>query len=263
MPNYIVETRKLNKTFIHKTLITRHIENIYAVKDVDLLIPKDSFYGIVGETGSGKTTLGMLIMRLIEPDSGSVLFDGVDILQLSRKELRRIRPKIQMIFQNPQSALNPVQRVKDIIGNPICFQTKLDRKKVKEEVFRLLDVVRLTPDIAECFPHQLSGGQIQRVDIARALGLKPKMLVADEPVSSLDASIRGQILNLLLQLKKDHNLTVLFIGHDLHIIRKMCDKLSVMYRGEIIESGTVEQIFSNPQMEYTRELVSMRYISSG
>ena len=263
MPNNIVEIKKLNKTFIHKTLITRHFELIHAVKDIDLSIQKDSFYGIVGETGSGKTTLGMLIMRLIEPDSGSIVFDRIDIMQVSQRRLRGIRPKMQVIFQNPQSALNPVQRVKHIIGNPIRFQSKLDRETVNQEVLHLMDEVCLNHDLAECFPHQLSGGQIQRVEIARALGLKPKLLVADEPVSALDASIRGQILNLLLELKKDRDLTILFIGHDLHIMKKMCDELSVMYHGEIIESGTVDQIFDNPQKEYTQKLVTMRYISDG
>lgn len=259
MEEVMVEVKKLKKLFpIHRRFWGKVHEFVHAVDEVNFSIEKGKILGLVGESGSGKTTCGKLMVRLLEATSGNVFIDGKDIEQLEKKQLKEFRKIVQMIFQDPYESLNPRMTVMDTIVEPLVIQHIGDSVSREEKVIQVLEIVELTPpnEFIYRFPHELSGGQRQRVSIARALIVEPKFIVADEPVSMLDASIRVGIMNLLLHLKDKFNLTYLFITHDLAVARYMCNELAVMYSGMIVEKGLTEEVIKNPQHPYTKALLS-------
>jgi ABC-type oligopeptide transport system ATPase subunit len=228
---------------------------VRAVDDVSFDIQPGETLGLVGESGSGKSTLGRLILRLIEPTSGNVSFDGHDLLNANASEMRRLRRDMQIIFQDPFGSLDPRMRVEDVIAEPLIIHESLTASTRREKVGELLRVVGLDESAARRFPHEFSGGQRQRIGIARALALRPKFIVADEPVSALDVSVGAQIVNLLAQLQRDFGLTYLFISHSMPVVRYLATRIAVMYGGKIVEIGTTEQITTQPQHSYTRSLL--------
>ena len=231
--------------------------NVKAVNDVSFNIRKGSIVGLVGESGSGKTTLGRCILRLIEPSSGSIHIEGANLLNLNNSKLRAMRKRMQIIFQDPFSSLNPRMRIEDIIAEGIKVHDKLISKNERlTRVAELMEEVGLQAEQMSRYPHEFSGGQRQRVGIARALAVNPEFIVADESVSALDVSVQAQILNLMLTLRDKHNLTILFIAHDLSVVEYLCDDLVVLYLGKIVESGSAKDVYSNPQHPYTRALLS-------
>jgi ABC-type oligopeptide transport system ATPase subunit len=249
----------------------RSAGQVRAVDDVSLEIHEGETLGLVGESGSGKSTLGRLILRLIEPTSGSILFEGIDLLRTNGSELRRIRRDMQIIFQDPFGSLDPRFRVEDVIAEPLILHQKTlhsaiaDQKTKRESpgrdarrrrVRELLRAVGMDESAMSRYPHEFSGGQRQRIGIARALALQPKFIVADEPVSALDASVGAQIVNLLQQLQRDFGLTYLFISHSMPVVRYLSTRIAVMYQGKIVEIGTTEQITAHPQHAYTRKLLA-------
>ena len=249
--NQFISMENLSKTF------HTNMGDVQAVSDVSFSLQKGSIVGLVGESGSGKTTLGRCILRLIEPSSGSVKLEGNNLLELSNKKLREIRKRMQIIFQDPFSSLNPRMRIKDIIAEGIKVHDKLSSKNQRfNRVAELMEEVGLQSDQMSRYPHEFSGGQRQRVGIARALAVNPEFIVADESVSALDVSVQAQILNLMLSLRDKHNLTILFIAHDLSVVEYLCDQVVVLYLGKVVESGNAKDVYSNPQHPYTRALMS-------
>ena len=249
--NKFISIENLSKTF------HTNMGDVQAVSDVSFNLQKGSIVGLVGESGSGKTTLGRCILRLIEPSSGSVNLEGNNLLELSNKKLREIRKRMQIIFQDPFSSLNPRMRIKDIIAEGIKVHDKLSSENERfNRVAELMEEVGLQSDQMSRYPHEFSGGQRQRVGIARALAVNPEFIVADESVSALDVSVQAQILNLMLSLSDKHNLTILFIAHDLSVVEYLCDQVVVLYLGKVVESGNAKDVYSNPQHPYTRALMS-------
>ncbi|HGA0510397.1 TPA: ABC transporter ATP-binding protein [Bacillus pacificus] len=234
----------------------RTLDYVRAVDGVSFELQPGETYGIVGESGSGKSTTGKAIMHLTKATEGSIHFNNRDLTKLSRSELREQRKDIQMIFQDPYSSLNPKKRVMDIIAEPLRNFEKLSPDEERRAVQEYLDKVGLNPESIYKYPHEFSGGQRQRIGIARALTLKPKLIIADEPVSALDVSVQAQVLNFLQDLQAELGLTYLFISHDLGVIRHMCDRIGVMYRGRIVEEATSSEIYNNPQHIYTKRLIS-------
>lgn len=234
----------------------RTLDYVRAVDGVSFELQPGETYGIVGESGSGKSTTGKAIMHLTKATEGSIHFNNRDLTKLSRSELREQRKDIQMIFQDPYSSLNPKKRVIDIIAEPLRNFEKLSPDEERRAVQEYLDKVGLNPESLYKYPHEFSGGQRQRIGIARALTLKPKLIIADEPVSALDVSVQAQVLNFLQDLQAELGLTYLFISHDLGVIRHMCDRIGVMYRGRIVEEATSTEIYNNPQHIYTKRLIS-------
>jgi peptide/nickel transport system ATP-binding protein len=227
------------------------------VKRVDLAVPRGSVLGLVGESGSGKTTLGRLLVRLLQPTSGGIQFDGVEIGNLTEAELRPLRKRIQMIFQDPQSSLNPRLRLGVTLTRPLQIYGRLQgRQDQRDRAAALLDLVGLPTGLMDRYPHELSGGQRQRAGIARALALEPDFIVADEIVSGLDVSTQAHILLLLRELRARLGLTMVFISHDLSVVRVLCDDVAILQHGEIVEYGPVARIFNSPQHPYTRQLLS-------
>ena len=229
---------------------------VHAVDGVSFTLPKGKTLGIVGESGCGKSTLARLVTRLIESSSGSVILDGDDITKMSGKPLREMRRKLQMIFQDPYSSLNPRHSIGQIIGDPMRIQGIVAKANEKAEVQELMQRVGLNPEHYNRYPHEFSGGQRQRIGIARALSLRPSVIVADEPVSALDVSIQAQILNLLENLQKDLGLSFVFIAHDLSVVRHIADQVAVMYLGTIVEIGDSETVYNSPAHPYTKALLS-------
>lgn len=228
-----------------------------AVDGVTFTLEKGKTLGIVGESGCGKSTTGRTILRLLEPTSGSVVFEGKDIAKLSKKEMRAMRKDMQIIFQDPFSSLDPKMPINKIISEPIEQAGLIkDKKKLEERVFELMDTVGLSRRLYNSYPHELDGGRRQRVGIARAIGLDPKFIVCDEPVSALDVSIQAQILHILKQLQKERGLTYLFITHDLSVIYYFADEIAVMYLGQMVEKAPAEELFAHPMHPYTRALLS-------
>ncbi|MEH7455779.1 ATP-binding cassette domain-containing protein [Bacillus sp. JJ1127] len=234
----------------------RTLDYVRAVDGVSFELQPGETYGIVGESGSGKSTTGKAIMHLTKATGGSILFNNKDLTKLSRSELREQRKDIQMIFQDPYSSLNPKKRVLDIIAEPLRNFEKLSPDEERRTVQEYLDKVNLNPESIYKYPHEFSGGQRQRIGIARALTLKPKLIIADEPVSALDVSVQAQVLNFLQDLQAELGLTYLFISHDLGVVRHMCDRIGVMYRGRLVEEATSTEIYKNPQHIYTKRLIS-------
>ncbi len=254
----LIEVRNLTKTFALSVSAFggRSRGLVRAVDNVTLDIEQGETLGLVGESGSGKSTLGRLVLRLIEPTSGSVRFEGRDLLGASGAELRRLRRDMQIIFQDPFSSLDPRLRVGDIVAEPLVIHENLSAISRRQRVSELLRAVGMDNSAAARYPHEFSGGQRQRIGIARALALRPKFIVADEPVSALDVSVGAQIMNLLRDLQQEFGLTYLFISHSLPLVRYLSTRIAVMSRGRIVEIGTVEEITTSPQQAYTKGLLA-------
>jgi oligopeptide transport system ATP-binding protein len=234
----------------------RRLGTVRAVDDIDFLIDRGEILGLVGESGCGKSTTGRAVLRLLEPTSGSVRFDGVELTALSREAMRRERRKMQMIFQDPFASLNPRMKVGEIIAEPLEVHRLARGAQKKARIQELLEMVGLKAAFSERYPHQFSGGQRQRIGIARALAVEPKFIVADEPISSLDVSISAQILNLLKDLQEQLGLTYLFIAHDLSVVNHFADRVAVMYLGKIVELAKRDDLYLRPHHPYTRALLS-------
>jgi ABC-type oligopeptide transport system ATPase subunit len=252
----LLEVRHLSKEFSRKKGLFAKGTVVRAVDDVSFAIEKGETFGLVGESGSGKTTTGRCILRLIEPTSGEVLFDGRDVLKLSRGDLRRARRDMQIVFQDPYSSLNPRMRVADIVEEPLIIHKLGSKAERIERVKQLIALVGLNPDHLRRYPHEFSGGQRQRIGLARALALNPSLIIADEPVSALDVSVQAQVVNLLMELQERLKLTYLFIAHDLRLVEHICSRVAVMYLGKIVEMGETAKLFAAPQHPYTRALLS-------
>jgi oligopeptide/dipeptide ABC transporter ATP-binding protein len=253
----IVELEHVTKHFpVKQGVFSRTRGRVHAVEDVTLTVHSGETLGIVGESGCGKSTTARLMLRLIDPTSGSIRFDGRDITGVSSRGLRPLRREMQMIFQDPYASLNPRKTVEQIVLQPFAIHGGPSKREAKLRVRELLQVVGLSPEHASRYPHEFSGGQRQRIGIARALALNPKLIVCDEPVSALDVSVQAQILNLLRSLQAEFNLTYVFISHDLSVMRQICSRIAVMYLGRVVELAESEQIFEHPRHPYTAALIS-------
>ena len=252
----LVEVSHLVKRFASGGGLLRRSTTVSAVDDVSFTVTEGETFGLVGESGSGKTTTGRCVLRLIEPTSGSIRFKGEDVLGFSKGRLREARRQMQIVFQDPYSSLNPRMRARDIVEEPLIIHKLGTRAVRRERVDELLHVVGLDAAHLERYPHQFSGGQRQRIGLARALALNPSFLVLDEPVSALDLSVQAQVVNLLLDLQQRFTLTYLFIAHDLRLVEHICNRVAVMYRGRIVETGPTAALFDAPRHPYTRALLS-------
>ena len=253
----LVEVRHLKKYFpIKKGVLQREVARVHAVDDVSFSVQKGETLGLVGESGCGKSTLGRTIVRLLEPTDGQIVFEGKDTTHMTARRLRPLRREMQMIFQDPYASLNPRKRVGSIIGDPMKIHRLGTKQERKRRVQELLETVGLSPEHYNRFPHEFSGGQRQRIGVARALALRPKLIIADEPVSALDVSIQSQILNLLEDLQEEFDLTYIFIAHDLGVVRHVSDRIAVMYLGKLVEVSPAEELYQRPIMPYTEALLS-------
>lgn len=269
MTKPVLEIKNLNVQYKTKGTVFNKEKVVNAVNDLNLSVEKGEIIAVAGESGCGKSTLASAICRLIPVASGEILFHGVDILKLKGKKLKVYRQALQMIFQNPYSSLNPKKKVFDILKEPLDVNSELctysedfrplyefSKDEIKNLILQVAESVGLDENSLKLYPHEFSGGQRQRIAIARALMMKPEFIIADEPVSALDVSIQAQIINLLLNLKKELDLTVIFISHDMNVIRQIADRVAIMYLGKIVEIGTTDQVFKFPQHPYTRALLS-------
>jgi ABC-type oligopeptide transport system ATPase subunit len=252
----LLEVRDLVKEFARRQGIFRPSSIVRAVDGVSFTIAAGETFGLVGESGSGKTTTGRCVLRLVEPTSGEIRFNGEDVLRFSRDRLRRARREMQIVFQDPYSSLNPRMRVGAIVEEPLVIHRVGGKAERRQRVAELFQLVGLDPSHLARYPHQFSGGQRQRIGLARALALNPSLIIADEPVSALDVSVQAQVVNLLMELQERLKLTYLFIAHDLRLVRHICNRVAVMYRGRIVEMGTAEALFEAPAHPYTRALLS-------
>ncbi len=252
----ILKVRHLTTSYVtERTILGKPKKKVHALHDVSFSLSKGDMLGVVGESGCGKSTLAKTLLRLIDPDSGRIEFDGEDISELSSEELRKLRKRIQMVFQDPYASLNPKMTVGEIIGSPLRVYGIGNRIEREERIREIMRLTGLDDDYIDRYPSEFSGGQRQRIMIARTLILHPEFVIFDEPVSALDVSVRAQILNLINDLKK-LNFTSLFISHDLSVIKFICNKIAVMYLGHIVELTSTEELFSNPLHPYTRALIS-------
>ena len=253
----LVEIKHVKKYFpIRKGVLQREVARVHAVDDVSFAVQAGETLGLVGESGCGKSTLGRTIVRLLEPTAGEISFEGQRIEDFGARQLRPLRRQMQMVFQDPYASLNPRKRVGTIISDPMKIHGLGDKRERKVRVEELLETVGLSPEHYNRFPHEFSGGQRQRIGIARALALRPKLIVADEPVSALDVSIQSQMLNLLEDLQNEFNLTYIFIAHDLGVVRHVSDRIAVMYLGKLVELSPAEELYTRPIMPYTEALLS-------
>ena len=256
----MLEIERVSKIYRSKArLFERESHEVRALTDVSLGVARGESFGLVGESGSGKTTLTRLLLALEEPTSGRIVYDGRDLARLSRAEVNRLRAEIQIVFQDPYASLNPRMTVHDIVTEPMAVHGAtlgLGSRQRTERAARLLSEVGLGPQHLNRYPHEFSGGQRQRIGIARALATGPKFLILDEPTSALDVSVQAQVLNLLHDLQRRLNLTYLFISHDLAVIRYICDRVALIWRGAIVETGETEAIFERPASDYARQLIA-------
>jgi oligopeptide/dipeptide ABC transporter ATP-binding protein len=255
----LLTIQSLKKYFpLYGGLLSRVVGQVKAVDNVSFNIHKGEILGLVGESGCGKTTLGRMSLRLMQPTSGKVYFEEADIFKLNRREMSNLRPKMQIIFQDPYSSLNPRFTVEQIIGEALSVHFKINGKELREKVESLMEKVGLSYMYLNRYPHEFSGGQRQRIGIARALALGPRYIVCDEPVSALDVSIQAQIINLLQTLQQEENLSMLFISHDLNVVKHLSQRTAVMYLGKIVELASTEKIVNNPAHPYTQALLASK-----
>lgn len=253
----MLDIRNVSKTFVrNRTVFGRPNETVKAVRDISLMVREGETLGIVGESGSGKSTLGRLIVQLDPVDSGEILFEGEDLVKLSKSQLRARRRDLQMIFQDPYASLDPTKSVGTSIAEPLRIFAKMTEAQRDARVRELLPQVGLRPEFADRYPGEMSGGQRQRVAIARALAINPRLIVADEAVSALDMSTQSEVINLMARLTRDFGLTSVFISHNLAVVRHISDRIAVMYLGQVVELGPAETIYSAPQHPYTQALLS-------
>lgn len=246
----LLELRNLTKVFTRPGKAP-----VRAVDDVSFVIEEGSTFGLVGESGSGKSTIARMIPRLIEPTAGEIIFAGRNLLHLNQRQMSAAREAIQIVFQNPYSSLNPRMTVRQLIGEPLLVHHKASGADLDRKVLDMMELVGLKPEYANRFPHEFSGGQRQRIGIARALILRPRLLILDEPTSALDVSVQAQVLNLLIDLQKKLGLTYLLITHDLSVVHYLCDDTALLYLGTIVERGTLNQVLRHPQHPYTQSLL--------
>jgi oligopeptide transport system ATP-binding protein len=257
MSEEILRATSLKKSFPGKrNAFGRVTDWTDAVKDVSLAVHRGETYGLLGESGAGKSTVGRLLLRLIEPDAGEIVINDQDVMALSNQDLRKLRSKARMIFQDPFVSLDPSMVVGDAVAEPLIVHEELTRDEREERVLDLFERVGLGREHLDRYPSEFSGGQLQRVAVARAIATNPDLIVADEPVAALDMSIRAQVINLLRDLQQASGIAMIFISHDLSLVRLIADRVGVMYRGQIVESGVAESVFQNPQHPYTRSLLS-------
>ncbi|WP_445489716.1 ABC transporter ATP-binding protein [Niallia sp. 03133] len=257
MTGALLEVKELKKFFpINGGILGKKVGEVKAVDSVTFSVKRGETLGLVGESGCGKSTTGRMLMRLIEPTSGQVIFEGNDITKLSEKEIRKARKDMQMVFQDPFASLNPRQTVEKILEEPLIVHGIGNKEERQQKVKAMLEVVGLSSYHAKRYPHQFSGGQRQRIGIARALMTNPKLIIADEPVSALDVSIQSQVLNLMKDLQKEFQLTYLFIAHDLGVVKHISDRIGVMYLGRLVELTTSDQLYDMPMHPYTQALLS-------
>ncbi|MBK9143599.1 MAG: dipeptide ABC transporter ATP-binding protein [Candidatus Melainabacteria bacterium] len=252
-----ISLKGLKKHFpIRKGFFNRQVGAVRALDGVDLDVKEGETLGLVGESGCGKSTLGRVMLRLLPATSGSVSFAGKEVLTCSEKEMKKLRRDLQIVFQNPYASLDPRMTVEKIIAEPLEVHRAASGQALRDKVLELMDLVGLSREMSQRYPHEFSGGQRQRIGIARALALRPRVIVADEPVSALDVSVQAQILNLLIDLKKEFNLTYIFIAHNLDVVRYISDRIAVMYLGKIVEIGATRDVYENPLHPYARALIS-------
>ena len=254
----MIEIKNLRKYFpIKGGFFNKNYGEVKAVENVNFKIPEGEILGLVGESGSGKTTLGRSIIRLIEPSSGEILYNNRNIINYSEKEMRKLRKDFQIIFQDPFASLDPRKKIFDIISQGLKIHTNLNKQEIYEKVLTIIKDVGLQEEHLNRYPHEFSGGQRQRISIARALATRPRLLICDEPTSALDVSIQAQILNLLKDIQDELHLTMLFISHDLPVIRQMCNRIIVLKNGTICETNETEMLFNEPSHQYTKQLINL------
>ncbi len=252
----VFEIKDLEKTYEISRGLFKESKKIYAVNKINFQVKHGETFSIVGESGCGKSTTAKMLLNIEEPTKGKIFYRGQDISTFTKEQWKEYRKKVQIIFQDPYSSLNPRWKVGKIIAEPLKLNTDLSAKEIEDKVYAIMDKVGLKKEWYDRYPHQFSGGQRQRIGIARALVMNPEVIVCDEPVSALDVSIQAQVLNLLLDLQEEFDLTYVFISHDLSVVEHISDRIMVMYFGDIVEMTDVEELFSNPKHEYTKKLLS-------